>query len=73
MYLVIVGVFYNKTFISTSDSGLKKDSIILCHQIRTLDKARLIKKIGEVTDSITQKQIRVLQTIQQFYRYIFVP
>jgi len=34
--------------ILSRDSGLLKDSKIKCNQIRTVDKARLLKKIGEV-------------------------
>ncbi|MFC2159970.1 type II toxin-antitoxin system PemK/MazF family toxin [Actinomycetota bacterium] len=34
--------------ILNKDSGLLKDSKIKCNQIRTVDKTRLLKKIGEV-------------------------
>ncbi len=35
-------------FISKTDSGLDRDSTILLNQIRTIDKTRLIKKIGSL-------------------------
>jgi mRNA interferase MazF len=31
-------------------SHLDKDSIVLCYQIRTIDKKRLIKKLGDIKD-----------------------
>jgi mRNA interferase MazF len=34
--------------ISSGEGGLKQDSVALCHQLRVLDKARLIKKIGQL-------------------------
>lgn len=34
--------------ISAGESGLPKDSVILLEQIRTLDKVRLIKKMGDL-------------------------
>ncbi len=38
--------FPTNIFISKKDSGLDKDSTILLNQIRTIDKTRVIKKIG---------------------------
>ena len=35
--------------VSTRESGLPKDSIVLLEQIRTLDKERLIRKIGQLS------------------------
>jgi len=40
--------YSTNVFISKEDSGLEKDSTILLNQIRTIDKHRLIKKIGEL-------------------------
>jgi mRNA interferase MazF len=37
------------------DSGLLKDSKIKCNQIRTVDKTRLVKKIGEVQHNYMKK------------------
>ncbi len=35
--------------ISKGEGGLARDSVALCHQLRVLDKARLMKKIGTVS------------------------
>jgi len=39
-----------EVFISKSDSGLAADSKIKCNQVRTVDKARLIKSTGQVPE-----------------------
>jgi len=45
-------IYPNEVFVKMTESGLDRDSIILCHQIRTIDK-RLIKRIGQIQqDSI---------------------
>ncbi len=44
-------VYPNEVLIPSNTSGLDKESILLCHQIRTLDKQRLTKLYGEITDS----------------------
>jgi len=36
--------------ISASTGGLRYDSIVLCYQIRTLDKSRLVKSLGKIED-----------------------
>ena len=36
--------------ISSENSGLKADSIVLAEQIRTIDKSRLKEKIGHIED-----------------------
>jgi|SRR5215213_7281868 len=35
--------------ISQGEGGLTKDSVALCHQLRVLDGARLLKRLGVVT------------------------
>lgn len=42
-------------WIDKGKGGLKKDSIIQCEQIRTIDKSRTIKKIGHLDDDFMQK------------------
>jgi len=37
--------------------GLENESIILCHQIRTIDKVRLSKVYGEISDIKLQNEI----------------
>ncbi len=36
--------------IKSSESGLEKDSVVLVEQIRTLDKSRLIRKVGHLSN-----------------------
>jgi mRNA interferase MazF len=42
------GVFPFEVFLPKETEGLKKDSKIKCQQIRTIDKARLIKMLGRI-------------------------
>jgi len=37
-----------KPYLSTGDGGLTKDSIGLCHQVRTIDRVRLRGKMGDL-------------------------
>ncbi len=48
-------------FVSHVQSGLERDSIILLEQIRTIDKSRLGKRIGEVGLEILGAVDRALQ------------
>lgn len=41
--------------ISSKDFGLMKNSVILAEQIRTIDKSRLMEKIGEVDENVMEK------------------
>lgn len=50
-------IYPNEFLISSDISGLPKESIVLCYQIRTLDKNRLIKKIGNINNLDTQDRI----------------
>jgi len=50
-------VYSNEVKINSADSSLDKDSLILCYQIRTIDKSRLIKKIGEITSDRLKQEI----------------
>lgn len=43
-------------------NGLQSDSTIVCEQIRTIDKSRLLNKIGEV-DCEKQKEVNKAMTI----------
>jgi len=36
--------------IPQGEGGLTHDSVALCHQLRVLDRARLLKKLGDVKD-----------------------
>ena len=41
--------------VQTSEGGLTSDSVALCHQLRVLDKTRLVRKLGKVSDSILRE------------------
>jgi mRNA interferase MazF len=43
--------------ISKGEGGLASDSVVLCHQLRVLDKTRLQRKLGTVTQ-------RTLSTVE---------
>jgi mRNA interferase MazF len=41
-------IYPNEVLIHAGNAGLDNDSIVICYQIRTLDKKRLIKEIGRI-------------------------
>jgi mRNA interferase MazF len=43
-------IYPNETLIAANNFGLKKESILLCYQIRTLDKQRLSMDYGHIDD-----------------------
>ena len=48
------------THIPLATCGLPKDSVVLCEQLRTLDKSRLKQKIGELSDhSALNRALRI--------------
>lgn len=50
--------------ISSGQGGLNQDSVALCHQLRVLDKTRLIKKLGQLdTELIDNLEGIVLFTL----------
>ena len=51
-------IYPNETLIKPQQSGLEKESIVLCFQIRTLDKNRLIHEIGEIQEDELKENIR---------------
>lgn len=46
--------------INASDSGVIRPSVIMCEQIRTIDKRRLIKKVGHLKPNKKQELDRAL-------------
>jgi len=50
-------VYPNESLIPAKKFGLEKESIVLCHQIRTIDKKRLSKKYGIIDDNDKQNDI----------------
>jgi len=50
--------------ISKGEGGLVSDSVVLCHQLRVLDKTRLQRKLGTVTqETLSAIENRVLFTM----------
>lgn len=50
--------------IKQGDGGLSQDSVALCFQIRVLDKARLIRRLGQLSgETIAQLEEVVLVTL----------
>lgn len=45
-------LYPTEVLIQSSESGLPKDSVVLLNQIRSIDKQRLVKCLGKVTDEI---------------------
>lgn len=41
--------------LSAEENGLNKDSVILCEQLRTIDKKRLLQLIGHLDSSYMEK------------------
>lgn len=50
-------IYPNESLISANNFGLENESIILCHQIRTIDKQRLSKEYGHISDQRLQAEI----------------
>jgi mRNA interferase MazF len=41
---------FDEVFIEPPEGGLTKSSVILPNQVRSIDKARLVKKLGQLSD-----------------------
>ena len=39
-------------FVRQGEGGLIKDSVALCHQLRVIDKLRLLRRLGTVSDDV---------------------
>jgi mRNA interferase MazF len=50
-------IYPNEVLLLASPEGLKVDSIALCYQIRTLDKHRLERQLGILTDEHLRRAI----------------
>ena len=50
--------------VTQGDGGLTSDSVILCHQMRALDKSRLKKRLGVLSDAaVLAVEARLLFTL----------
>lgn len=54
-------IYPNEVALAKNEYGLPNDSIVLCHQIRTLDKQRLSLEYGKITS--VSKQMEVLNAL----------
>lgn len=50
-------IYPNEVLINDKKFGLPNESILLCHQIRTIDKQRLSLNYGQITDTIKQEEV----------------
>ena len=50
-------VYPNEVLLPAGTANLARDSIALCYQVRTLDKSRLAKRLGEITDEELHQQV----------------
>ena len=50
-------IYPNEVLLPSSTAGLSVNSIVLCYQIRTLDKQRLYKPLGELKEEKLQNAI----------------
>lgn len=57
-------LYPNEALLSAQTGGLLVDSIALCYQVRTLDKSRFEKDLGELTDSKLKDLIQIAMRYQ---------
>jgi mRNA interferase MazF len=50
-------IYPNEALLEQEKCGLPNESIVLCHQIRTIDKKRISLQYGSVDDSSKQSEI----------------
>jgi len=50
-------VYPNEALLPAGAAGLTADSLVLCYQIRTLDKQRLSRSYGTLDDTTRQEEI----------------
>ncbi|MGD1700187.1 type II toxin-antitoxin system PemK/MazF family toxin [Dapis sp. BLCC M229] len=50
-------------FVPAGVGGLSLDSVILCEQVRVIDKSRIIKKLGHLDDLYLEELAKALSII----------
>jgi mRNA interferase MazF len=50
-------IYPNEALLSAGTAGLASESLVLCYQIRTLDKKRLLREFGIVADTRHKNEI----------------
>ncbi len=54
-------IYPNEALIPANNFGIQQEPVILCHQIRTIDKKRLSSHYGMITDAT--KQVEILDAL----------
>jgi len=57
-------IYPNEALLPQGKANLTSDSLVLCYQIRTLDKQRLQKRIGLLVDQQIQEEILTALSFQ---------
>ncbi len=57
----IVPLYPTEVLVKTPEGGLETDSVVLTNQIRSIDRARLMRKIGTLKPATTEAVNRALQ------------
>ena len=57
-------IYPNEAVIPKGVAGLKRDSIVMAHQLRTLSKKRLGRHLGTLDDSSFRADVRTAMRIQ---------
>lgn len=50
-------IYPNEVFLTSGTANLTADSLVLCYQIRTLDKQRLTRQLGVLKDVALQDEV----------------
>jgi mRNA interferase MazF len=50
-------IYPNEAVMPVDTAGMKAESIVLCYQIRTLDKRRLIRPLGDLDNAVTRAEV----------------
>jgi mRNA interferase MazF len=50
-------IYPNEALIPAGTAGLDLESIVLCYQIRTLDKQRLVKRFGQLEETELRREV----------------
>ena len=54
-------IYPNEALLLSNTAGLENESIVLCHQIRTIDKKRLSNYYGQI--STVEKQTEIIEAL----------
>ncbi len=57
-------IYPNEVLLPAGSAGLQRESIVLCYQIRTLDKKRLYKCIGKIESPELQESVLLAMQFQ---------